>query len=276
MFVTHAFGQPWGFGMAPQRTSSTSWMDGHDSVFEAMMSPEFVSNSFWQTPSHCCRASATQGRDMACKLKEIKHREAMKRQAELERKEKRLKEQRRRQKPKSRLQWTVLDESNPRFLTVGARMNRDSVSAENVVEVGGHNGTITITVSKNVPAYRRVRDIFGNVALQRCGTKSEKVWSESVDVDHRLDVNHVSARLYNNMLVIQIPYKNNNEEVLIASTRGEAEPSILSEQETQPEKEEHSHHDSDDIQIHIEGSPRKSDKDIWEQLDGSIEDCEYE
>lgn len=279
MFVTHAFGHPWGLGISPHKSCSGSWMDGRDSVFELMVSPDFSTKSLWQTPSHCCRGSATQDRDMSHKLKEIKHREAMKRQAELEKKERRLKEQRRRQKTKSRLQLTVLDDSNPRYLIVGARMNTDGIGAENV-QIRGKNDQITITVSNYVPMYRRVRDIFGNIVLQRCGTKTEKAWSETVDVDPSIDVESVSARLYNNMLVMQLRYKQSNEEVLIKSSRGDSEPTRLSEQEAQAEHEtqptDKEQDCGDGIQIHIENSPRKSDKDLWEDLDGSIEDCDYE
>jgi hypothetical protein len=256
-------------------------MNVHDNVFDFMLSPELASNSFMQRPSHCCGASATQDREMAYKLKEIKHREAMKRQAELEKKERRFKEQRRRHKTKTRLHFTVLDDSSPRYLAVGARMNTEGIGAENV-EIRGKNGQLTITVSKRVPMYRHVRDIFGNVALQRCGTKTEKAWSETVDVDPSLDVEHVSARLYDNMLVMQLPYKKEekSKEVLIESSREDDAPSTRSEPEAQAKEETQTTHEeqdaSDGIQIHIEDSPRTSDKDIWEKLDGSVEDCEYE
>lgn len=282
MFVTNSsrHNPLGGFGIiTPQRTFSPSWMDGHDSIFNFMVSPEFVSNSLWDTPSHCCRGSAAQGRDMACKLKEIKHREAMKRQAEIERKEKRLKEQRRRQQKalqeeKRRLRWTVLDDSQT-HLTVGARMDTTDIGADNV-QIKGHDGHITIHVTKNVPVYRRVHDIFGNVALQRCATKKEHAWSETVDVDPLLDVEHVSATLYNGKLVLQIPYKQTGKEIPIeSSTREDTEPSTDSDVE--PEALEHQDAPEDnDIPIHVEYSPRKSDKDVWEELDGSIEDCEYE
>lgn len=281
MFVTHSsrHNHPLGgFGIiTPHRTFSPSWMDGHDDIFNFMVSPEFVSNSLWQAPSHCCRGSAAQGRDMAYKLKEIKHREAMKRQAEMERKEKRLKEQRRRQQKalqeeKRRLRWNVLDDSQT-HLTVGARMDTTGIGADNV-QLEGHDGHITIHVTKNVPVYRHVHDIFGNVALQKCSMKKERVWSETVDVGPLLDVEHVSATLYNGKIVLQIPYKQSGREIPIeSSTREDTEPSTDSDVE--PEAPEHEPEDNE-IPIQVEDSPRKSDKDVWEELDGSIEDCEYE
>lgn len=296
MFVTNAFGQHLG-GFVPNSHAASPasfWMGHGDSIFDTMISPDFSpADCLWHTHAPCCRGAAAQTRDMAYKLREIKHREAMKRQAELERREKRAKEQKRKQKTlqdtkssrKGPLYWTILDDS-PTHMTLGIQLKVAALEESNI-EIKGRDTHLKISQVTRVPVYRHVRDIFGNVALERCGTKKEKIWSETLKVDPSLDVERVSAEMHGDTILIKIPYKVNDHEIRIPSNIGDQDHSVGRAEPEDPqtesqgpqnptEEEPNDMSDGIDIQVHFNESPKKSDRNIWEELDGSIEDCDYE
>jgi hypothetical protein len=291
-------------------SSSSFWLGNDEDVFDMMMMMPWESSQ-----GTCCRgASARQDRELAARrFKEIQHREAMKkRQAvEMARREKERKaqvEQRRRREEQRRLalekertrrrmcEWTILEETRA-GVAIGIVL-KHSVSSDDVQLEANNKGLLKITVTKNVPLYRNVRDVYGRVvALQKYGFQKKKAWSDAIKVSSSIDVEKFSAQLQGNVIVVTMPYKKRQspgrrqktpqpwEDVMVESSETDAseddEPSLIIKGDDDNDLPQSvtvgTKIDAQvvrDTTVPVNVSTAKTEAEIWEELDGSVEDCE--
>ena len=286
-------------------SSSSFWLGDDEDVFDMMMMP-------WQSSqgARCRGAAAQQDRELAARrFKEIQHREAMKRQAvEIARREKERKaqiEQRKRREEQRRLalekertrrsmcEWTILEETRA-GVAIGIVLKR-SVNPDDVHLEVNSKGLLKITVTKNVPLYRNVRDVYGRVvALQQYGHQKKKAWSDAIKVGSSIDAEKFSAKLQGNVIVVTMPYKKRQsparpqktqqpwEDVMVESSESDASEDEETSSTTETRNDDElpqsvtvgTKIDAQIVDTEVPVYTPKTEADIWEELDGSIEDCE--
>mmetsp|Transcript_12885 Transcript_12885/g.25787 ORF Transcript_12885/g.25787 Transcript_12885/m.25787 type:complete len:318 (-) Transcript_12885:22-975(-) len=262
-----------------------------------------------------CSRSRAQQRQEALRMRAEKARREEQRriqqQKRIEEERRRVLEQRRKRIASKHAKILVLEDDPEDHITIGVILNR-AVSPENL-SIEPKKNTLKISQYKRTPIYQYGRDIWGMPVAQHQLYRKDEVWSEMLAIDPSVNVLEYCAQLQDNVLVITMPYHSKkvskSENVLrvpiesdddmhpadddmqrIPIEDDEEQPTISEEEvvphDTPRDTEEPKVKDNETISsvhdVDEEGmdgpqetqSP-KSIQDIWEDMDGSIEDCEY-
>lgn len=224
-------------------------------------------------------------------------------------------EQRRKKSACKHAKVLVLEDDPQDHLTIGVILNRAVSPDNISIEIGEENTLkISQYKSVPIYQYGRDMWGMP-VAQHQGYRRKQKVWSETLAIDDSVNVSDYCAQIKDNVLVITMPYHlagvYQADAVLRVPIEGDDMQSVpttsddmhripiddeqdaISEEETKDQNTSHgmeeprikdnqtirSIHDDDEEEeeegIAQETQSPKSIQDVWKDMDGSIEDCEY-